>query len=255
MFFPKLRRRAKWVFLFLAVAFGLGFVAFGVGTGVSGTSLGDVLQDFLNREPEGVKSVEEAREEALANPGEREAQVAYANALLAEGRRNEAIGVLTRYTTRKPRDVAALRQLALLWAAAAAEAREAAQAASAEAQQITLQEALAPTDESGFFREIAGSQISETLAQQVQTQASEAQARALRAARSEASVWQQLSLLQPEDSGVFLQLGIASQGSGDIEAAIAAYERFLELAPDDSRADIVRQQVDLLRGDEEETSG
>ena len=27
MFFPKLRRRAKWVFLFLAIAFGLGFVA------------------------------------------------------------------------------------------------------------------------------------------------------------------------------------------------------------------------------------
>ena len=41
MFFPKLRRRAKWVFAFLALAFGIGFVAFGVGTGVSGTSLGD----------------------------------------------------------------------------------------------------------------------------------------------------------------------------------------------------------------------
>ena len=31
MFFPKLRRKAKWVFLLLAIAFGLGFVAFGVG--------------------------------------------------------------------------------------------------------------------------------------------------------------------------------------------------------------------------------
>ena len=29
MFFPKLRRRAKWVFLLLAIAFGVGFVAFG----------------------------------------------------------------------------------------------------------------------------------------------------------------------------------------------------------------------------------
>ena len=50
MFFPKLRRRAKWVFLLLAIAFGIGFVAFGVGTGVSGTSLGDVLRDLIGQQ-------------------------------------------------------------------------------------------------------------------------------------------------------------------------------------------------------------
>ena len=31
MFFPKLRRQAKWMFVFLALAFGIGFVAFGIG--------------------------------------------------------------------------------------------------------------------------------------------------------------------------------------------------------------------------------
>ena len=31
MFFPRLRRQAKWVFLFLALVFALGFVGFGVG--------------------------------------------------------------------------------------------------------------------------------------------------------------------------------------------------------------------------------
>ena len=34
---------------FLAVAFGLGFVVFGVGTGISGTSLGDIFQDILQQ--------------------------------------------------------------------------------------------------------------------------------------------------------------------------------------------------------------
>ena len=33
MFFPRLRRHAKWMFLFLALAFGLGFVGFGVEIG------------------------------------------------------------------------------------------------------------------------------------------------------------------------------------------------------------------------------
>ena len=52
MFFPKLRRKAKWVFLLLAIAFGVGFVAFGVGTGVGGTSIGDVLRDIFSSSSE-----------------------------------------------------------------------------------------------------------------------------------------------------------------------------------------------------------
>src|SRR5207302_737467 len=42
MFFPKLRRQAKWMFVFLVLVFGLGFLVFGIGTG-GGLS----LQDFL----------------------------------------------------------------------------------------------------------------------------------------------------------------------------------------------------------------
>jgi len=42
MFFPRLRRHAKWMFLFLALAFGLGFVGFGVGAG--GVGFGDILR-------------------------------------------------------------------------------------------------------------------------------------------------------------------------------------------------------------------
>ena len=36
MFFPRLRRHAKWMFVFLAVALGGGFVLFGVGAGGTG---------------------------------------------------------------------------------------------------------------------------------------------------------------------------------------------------------------------------
>ena len=43
MFFPKLRRHAKWMFVFLALVFGVGFVVFGIGANQAGTSLGDLL--------------------------------------------------------------------------------------------------------------------------------------------------------------------------------------------------------------------
>src|SRR2546423_15055239 len=42
LFFSRLRKRAKWVFVFLTLAFALGFVLFGVGSSnVSG--LGDIF--------------------------------------------------------------------------------------------------------------------------------------------------------------------------------------------------------------------
>ena len=42
MFFPRLRRHAKWMFVLLALAFGLGFVVFGVGAG--GVGVGDIFR-------------------------------------------------------------------------------------------------------------------------------------------------------------------------------------------------------------------
>ena len=43
MLFERIRRGQKPVFLFLAVMFGLGFVALGVGSGAGGINLGDLL--------------------------------------------------------------------------------------------------------------------------------------------------------------------------------------------------------------------
>ena len=43
MLFERIRRGQKPVFIFLAVMFGLGFVALGVGSGAGGINLGDIL--------------------------------------------------------------------------------------------------------------------------------------------------------------------------------------------------------------------
>src|SRR5438874_6040825 len=44
MFFPKLRRQAKWMFVFLALVFAVGFIVFGVGSGAGGTGIGDLVR-------------------------------------------------------------------------------------------------------------------------------------------------------------------------------------------------------------------
>ena len=64
MFFPRLRRHAKWMFVFLAVALGGGFVLFGVGAG--GTGVGDILRGGGNRS--GIPSVSSAEKETQKRP-------------------------------------------------------------------------------------------------------------------------------------------------------------------------------------------
>ena len=51
MFFPRLRRHAKWMFALLALMFALGFVGFGVGAG--GIGFGDILRGHARRPYQG----------------------------------------------------------------------------------------------------------------------------------------------------------------------------------------------------------
>jgi cytochrome c-type biogenesis protein CcmH/NrfG len=53
--------------------------------------------------------------------------------------------------------------------------------------------------------------------------------------------------LQPNDPNVELELASTAQQAGDYQVAIAAYKRFLKLAPDDPNAAIVKQQLKLLK--------
>jgi tetratricopeptide (TPR) repeat protein len=244
MFFPKLRRRAKWVFLLLAIAFALGFVAFGVGTGVSGTSIGDVLHDFFSRS--GGADLDSARKKAESNRRDAAAQLAYANALQTAGKTQQAIPILERYTTMKPKDTDALKQLAALWGSVGAQARQEAQRAQAEAALAAPQSLGTGTTASPFLQEVEQNKIAEAISNEASTRATNATIRSQDAYRRSAQVYQQLTLLTPDDASMFLQLGLSSQNAADYTSAIAAYKQFLVLAPDDASAPLVKQELKLL---------
>ena len=69
-----------------------------------------------------------------------------------------------------------------------------------------------------------------------------------------AKVSEQLTLLTPDDPSVFLQLGVASQSAADYPSAIAAYRRFLALAPDDASAPLVKQELKILEAQQKASS-
>jgi tetratricopeptide (TPR) repeat protein len=243
MFFPKLRRRAKWVFLALAIAFAGGFVFFGVGAGGSG--IGDYFSDLFNRQPTaGAPDVENAEERVAENPNDPAAHLELARAYQADGQVDAAIGAYERYTSQRPRDTDALRALAALYAQKTAEAQRRAQAASAEAQAASLQQEFAPTDP--FAQALAENRINESLSTAAEQRAQAAQQEAQRLARLQTAVYEDLTLLDDDDPLLFLQFAQAAEVAQDYESAVAAYESFLDLAPNDQSAPQVRERIKLL---------
>ena len=245
MFFPKLRRKAKWVFALLAVAFAIGFVAFGVGTGVGGTSIGDVLRQIFSGNGTST-DLGSLQKKAQENPKDGAAQLAYAAALQAKGQATLATSVLAKYTAANPKDVNALRQLAAIWSGVAAQASQQAQAASVAVSQASATQPQVPSD-SPFLQHVTGNKITEVQTTDAQNRLNAANQRAQSAYSQAAQVYQQLTLLAPNDPSVFLQLGVASQSAQDIPSAIAAYKQFLKLAPDDASAPLVKQQLKILQ--------
>ena len=61
------------------------------------------------------------------------------------------------------------------------------------------------------------------------------------------ATYQKLAKLQPHEPGVQLQLAQAAESVGDTETAIAAYQRFLKLAPDDASAPQARARIKTLQ--------
>src|SRR5256714_5547506 len=110
LFFMRLRRQAKPMYVILAVLFALTFAFLGVGSG-SGGGLHQLFQGLKPLHPSGT-SVSAAQKEVKAHPsnpkGFRDLATAY------EGRNDKAgaISALQSYTTLKPKDVSAWNELA-----------------------------------------------------------------------------------------------------------------------------------------------
>ena len=244
MFFPRLRRKAKPVFVILALVFGLSFLALGVGTGVSGTSIGDILSDIFRTGGTGQPSVADAQEKVAKNPRDADAQLELASAYQAEGRMAEATTALERYVELRPRDADGLQRLASLYTRRANEARNRAAVVQAQSQTPLSGRIFAPQGPLG--QALGKDRIAEALSQQAAQGVTDAIEVMQREYRKVAATYQKLILLQPEEPGNFLQLGQASQLAGESEDAIAAYKAFLKLSPDDALAPSVREQLKAL---------
>jgi tetratricopeptide (TPR) repeat protein len=253
MFFTRLRRHAKWMFVFLALVFGLGFVIFGIGSD-QGTGIGDILRDQGGATSGGL-SVGEAREQLEENPRDPAAKRALATALQEDGQTAEATTVLTEYVEQRPNDAEALRELAGLHLGRANVLAQQAQEAQLRASYLTFGSTFSTPLQLGENGATLGPDpIEEAISAEVSQAVTEAYTRAQASYQKAEQTYEKLAALTPRDPNVQLELAQAAQQSGNTTRAIAAYERFLELAPDDPSAEIVKQQIEQLKATQSPTA-
>ena len=251
MFFPRLRRQAKWMFVFLAVVFGLGYVIFNVGGSIPGTGLGDVLQGLAQQQGTG-PSVGESRDKIKDRPNDPTGYRDLSTALQREGKNVEAIQPLERYVQMRPADRDALRNLGSLHMAQARTYEEQGVRARAQLTEITGGDVLTPGTTSPFGQEFANPQISSIESAKYNQQLNQAYLGLQESYKEATRVFQKLVAVTPDELEadeplIFLQLGQAAQSAGDYKAAIKAYERYLVVAPDSASAPAVKEQLPELR--------
>jgi tetratricopeptide (TPR) repeat protein len=100
MLFERIRRGQKPVFIFLAIMFGLGFVALGVGSGAGGINLGDIL----NTSSGGSASISDLSAKTRDHPNDAPAWLQLAEAYQADNQTDPAIGAYLRYIALRPKD-------------------------------------------------------------------------------------------------------------------------------------------------------
>jgi tetratricopeptide (TPR) repeat protein len=253
LFFSRLRRRAKWVFVFLAAAFAIGFVGFGVGAG--GTGIGDAIRDIFGASSN-APSAEEAQEKVDENPNDPDALLALATALQTESRNAEATEALKRYVELRPADVSALTQLAALYDIRANEAgRRANQLFQAAFGDSLTGVAFSFPDTSGFLEAVGKDPIDAAVAGDTGAEAQKVQDEAIGLYEEQVPVFEKLAALQPNEPTVWIQLGTAAVAAGQNDKAIDAFETFVERFPDHPAVPNVEQQLEALRADADVVTG
>jgi cytochrome c-type biogenesis protein CcmH/NrfG len=246
LFFSRLRVHAKWMFVFLALVFALGFVIFGVGSGSTGIS--DVLQNMFNGSSSSGASASSLRKKAEEHPKQAKLWHDLAVKLQADNKLDQAIDALKRYTTLRPKDQAVLQELASLYLRRAGDEQQTYFEAQTRSQLLSPAQIGQPPATSPLGKALSGltNPIQQAVSTSIGSQTSEAYGKIISYQTEAVGTYKQLAKLSPKDAITQFRLAQVAQGAGDAKTAIAAYKRFLVLAPSDPLAATAKKSLKQL---------
>jgi len=252
MFFPRLRRQAKWVFVFLALVFAIGFVAFGVGSGSTGIS--DILRgNFFGGGTSTGSQIKDKQKAIEQNPQDINAYLDLAGIYQQDQQEDKALATLRRAQKVAPNNFDVLNRIAGIYSGRAELARTDAQNAQIDYFNSTVSPpGLDPTSTLG------GAIANDTYSSSLQQKFNEAYQKMVKEFSTAESAYRQLvaaSKGTSQEANAQLQLASAAQIAGDNPTAIDAYTRFLKIAPDSPNAQAVRQTLAQLKASTAQTQG
>jgi tetratricopeptide (TPR) repeat protein len=242
LFFSRLRRKAKFAYVLLAVLFAITFAFLGVGSGTNGGL--DQLFSGLNIFHSSGSSVSKALGEIKKHPALPTGYRDLATAYVSKGDTASAISALQQYTTYAPKDAKAWSELGGLQMTQAQTYVSQYQAAYQNQQLAAPSQGFAPTGK--LATAIGTNPIEQAAATNTNTATTDLYQRATLAFSNAISSYKQLVKLQPASADAQFQLAQAAQTSGDTKTAIAAYKAYVKLNPDSSTAAQVRQLIKRL---------
>ena len=237
------------MFVALAVVFSISFVAFGVGSGSTGIS--DIFNNGLSLFGGGSgtgSSISKLQRAVAKHPKVAQNYRDLATALETKNRNDEAIAALESYTKLNPKDTAALSELAGLYLKQADTARVVAQAAQDVATPVTGGGLFGSSTATGKLGQaLATDPIVQAVGDKANTVVNNQRTIALTAAQNAIRTYKRLAVATPGDASVQLELAQAAEGFGNYAVAIAAYKKFLKLAPNDPSAAAVKARIKQLQ--------
>jgi predicted Zn-dependent protease len=243
LFFVRMRRSAKPVYVILAVLFAITFAFLGVGSGSSGL---DQLFNNINIFGHGNgKSVSSAQKEIQKHPNDPKGYRDLATAYEAKGDTGNAISALQQYTNLKSKDVKAWSELAGLQTTQAQNYLTQYQNAYTVRQLATPSATFYPTGKLGTA--LGTNPIENAASQTAQTTLNDLQQRVQLAYNGTVTSWQQVTKLQPKNSNGWFQLAQAAQTAGNATTAVTAYKKYLALNPGSASAAQIRQLIKQLQ--------
>jgi tetratricopeptide (TPR) repeat protein len=241
LFFMRLRRKAKWVYVLLAVLFAVTFAFLGVGSGSSGL---DQLFSGLNIFHHSGASVSKAQHYLEDHPNSAKGLRDLATAYESKGDTANAISALQQYTVQKPKDAKAFNELAGLQLTQANDYSTQYQNAYYARQLAAPGEPFRPTGKLGTA--IGTDQIEQAAASRAQSSLTDLQQRTQLAYSNAVSSFQSAAKLTPGSANAWFQLAQTAQQSGDYTTAVSAYKHYLKINPDSTSAAQIQKLIKEL---------
>ena len=242
MFFPKLRRQAKWVFVLLALSFGVGFVVFGVGSG-AGLGLGDILQGGSTASG---PSVGDAQKKI--DKGNLAAYKELADAYRNENKTDDAIAAGEQYLKARPKDYDYMRTVAADYEGRASRQRDEATAVQEEVTANTGGATFSLAQNSKLGRGLGTGRIDQELQAAANQRLTELYSGIESSYARAAALYKQISAANPKDLLVLQLLANAAYQSRDNQTALDAARRIRKIAgPGSSEAKQAKQLEQLIK--------